>query len=101
MAAKFEQIVLTEGVRLARKHYYGKSQDRSGTPQDDPLTEDEIGFIQSRDSFYMATVSETGWPYIQHRGGPEGFLKVLDEKTLGFADFRGNLQYISVGNVAA
>ena len=49
----------------------------------------------------MATVSETGWPYVQHRGGPLGFLKVLDEKTLGFADFRGNLQYISVGNVAA
>jgi predicted pyridoxine 5'-phosphate oxidase superfamily flavin-nucleotide-binding protein len=49
----------------------------------------------------MATVSETGWPYVQHRGGPSGFLKVLDEKTLGFADFRGNLQYISVGNVAA
>ena len=49
----------------------------------------------------MATVSETGWPYVQHRGGPPGFLKVLDEKTLGFADFRGNRQYISVGNIAA
>jgi uncharacterized protein len=49
----------------------------------------------------MATVSETGWPYVQHRGGPSGFLKVLDDKTLGFADFRGNRQYISVGNIAA
>jgi uncharacterized protein len=57
--------------------------------------------IATRDSFYMATVSETGWPYVQHRGGPPGFLKVLDEKTLGFADFRGNRQYISVGNIAA
>ena len=61
----------------------------------------EAAFIQARDSFYMATVSESGWPYIQHRGGPVGFLKVLDETTLGFADFRGNRQYISLGNVAS
>ena len=66
----------------------------------DRFTEAEAGFITHRDSFYMATVSETGWPYIQHRGGPPGFLKVLDDKTLGFADFRGNRQYISVGNMA-
>jgi predicted pyridoxine 5'-phosphate oxidase superfamily flavin-nucleotide-binding protein len=58
-----------------------------------------VGFIARRDSFYIASVSETGWPYLQHRGGPAGFLKVLDEKTLGFADFRGNRQYISVGNL--
>jgi predicted pyridoxine 5'-phosphate oxidase superfamily flavin-nucleotide-binding protein len=61
----------------------------------------EAAFIAECDSFYIATVSEDGWPYIQHRGGPAGFLKVLDEKTLGFADFRGNRQYISVGNVSA
>lgn len=61
----------------------------------------EIEFIESRDSFYQATVSETGWPYVQHRGGPQGFLKVLDKKTLGFADFRGNRQYLSVGNLAS
>jgi predicted pyridoxine 5'-phosphate oxidase superfamily flavin-nucleotide-binding protein len=61
---------------------------------------DERAFIAARDSFYMATVSETGWPYVQHRGGPAGFLKVLDDRTLGFADFRGNRQYISLGNVA-
>lgn len=67
----------------------------------DRFTDAERAFIAQRDSFYMATVSETGWPYIQHRGGPAGFLKVLDEKTLGFADFRGNRQYISVGNIAA
>lgn len=67
----------------------------------DRFTENEIAFIAARDSCYMATVSETGWPYIQHRGGPAGFLKVLDEKTLGMADFRGNRQYISVGNLAA
>jgi hypothetical protein len=65
------------------------------------FTEAEAHFIASRDSFYMATVSETGWPYVQHRGGPPGFLRVIDDKTLAFADFRGNLQYISVGNATA
>ena len=66
----------------------------------DRFTEAEAGFIARRDSFYMATVSETGWPYMQHRGGPAGFLRVLDERTLGFADYRGNRQYVSLGNVA-
>jgi uncharacterized protein len=63
------------------------------------LTEAEARFIAARDSFYMATVGETGWPYIQHRGGPAGFVRVLDENTIGFADFRGNRQYVSVGNL--
>lgn len=61
----------------------------------------EAAFIAARDSFYLASVSETGWPYVQHRGGPAGFLKVLDDTTLGFADFRGNRQYISLGNTTA
>ncbi|MFW7269670.1 pyridoxamine 5'-phosphate oxidase family protein [Gluconacetobacter sp. Hr-1-5] len=61
----------------------------------------EQDFIVRRDSFYMASVSETGWPYVQHRGGPAGFLKVIDDRTLAFADYRGNRQYISTGNVAA
>ncbi len=61
----------------------------------------EAAFIAGRDSFYMATVSETGWPYVQHRGGPAGFLKVLDAQTLAFADFRGNRQHVSEGNLAA
>ena len=64
-----------------------------------PLGEDDIAFITSRTSFYLGTVSETGWPYIQHRGGPAGFLKVLDDHTLAFADYRGNRQHISEGNV--
>lgn len=101
MAVKFEEIVLTEGVRLARKHYYGKSsQPRVGTAKDDPLTEDEIGFIETRDSFYMATMSETGWPYIQHRGGRQGFLHVVNPSTLAFADYRGNRQLLTTGNLA-
>ncbi len=63
------------------------------------LGEAERQFIAARDSFYMATVSATGWPYLQHRGGPRGFMRVLDEPTLGFADFSGNRQYISTGNL--
>lgn len=59
----------------------------------------EKAFIQTRDSFYMASVSETDWPYVQHRGGPMGFLRVLDEKTIGFGDFRGNRQFVSTGNL--
>ena len=67
----------------------------------DRFTEAETAFIAERDSLFMASVSESGWPYVQHRGGPAGFLRVLDETTLAFADFRGNRQYISLGNVAA
>jgi uncharacterized protein len=66
----------------------------------DRFTDAERQFIGERDSFYMATVAENGWPYIQHRGGPVGFLRVLDDCTLGFADFRGNRQYISLGNLS-
>jgi uncharacterized protein len=67
----------------------------------DRFTQRETEFIADRDSLYMATVSETGWPYVQHRGGPRGFLKVVDDRTLAFADFSGNRQYISLGNLAA
>jgi predicted pyridoxine 5'-phosphate oxidase superfamily flavin-nucleotide-binding protein len=66
----------------------------------DALSMHEAQFIAARDSFYMASVSETGWPYVQHRGGPKGFLKVIDAHTIGFADYRGNRQYVSVGNVS-
>ena len=66
----------------------------------DGLGPAEAAFLAARDSFYLATVSETGWPYVQHRGGPPGFVRVLDERTIGFADFRGNRQYVSVGNLA-
>lgn len=69
--------------------------------QNDRLGDAEMAFIAARDSFYMASASEPGWPYVQHRGGPEGFLRVLDERTLAFADFRGNRQYVSLGNINA
>jgi predicted pyridoxine 5'-phosphate oxidase superfamily flavin-nucleotide-binding protein len=64
------------------------------------LTAQEAQFVAARDSFFMATVSQDGWPYVQHRGGPPGFLRVIDPRTLAFADFRGNRQYLSVGNLA-
>jgi predicted pyridoxine 5'-phosphate oxidase superfamily flavin-nucleotide-binding protein len=67
---------------------------------EDGLGESEKEFIEARDSFYMATVTPDGWPYIQHRGGPSGFLRVLDERTLAFADYSGNKQYISAGNLS-
>ena len=66
---------------------------------DDTVTDYLAGFLAERDSFYMGTVNSDGYPYIQHRGGPKGFLKVIDKHTLGFADFKGNRQYISYGNL--
>jgi predicted pyridoxine 5'-phosphate oxidase superfamily flavin-nucleotide-binding protein len=73
----------------------------AGHREFDRFTDNEAAFIAARDSFYLASVSESGWPYVQHRGGPPGFLKLLDDRTLAFADFRGNRQYISLGNIAA
>ena len=66
----------------------------------DGLTENEAAFIGQQNSFYMATVGQNGYPYLQHRGGPKGFVKVLDETRIGFVDFTGNMQYISVENIA-
>lgn len=72
-----------------------------GTTTPDRLTEDEAAFITARDSFYLSTAGANGWPYLQHRGGPAGFVQVLDPGRLAFVDFRGNRQYISLGNLAA
>jgi hypothetical protein len=71
----------------------------AGDRKFDRFTPNEAAFIAARDSFYIASVSQTGWPYVQHRGGPAGFLKVINAKTLAYADYRGNRQYISVGNL--
>ncbi|MDP3890633.1 pyridoxamine 5'-phosphate oxidase family protein [Nocardioides sp.] len=76
---------------------YARMAESGDAP--DRIGPDEAAFIESRDSFFIATVSETGWPYVQHRGGPPGFLQVVDDTTLGFADFRGNRQYITRGNL--
>jgi predicted pyridoxine 5'-phosphate oxidase superfamily flavin-nucleotide-binding protein len=101
MAKKYMQIVLTPAVQQAQDKYFGKHQVVENAPETDPLTPDEAGFIASRDSFYMATVSETGWPYLQHRGGPPGFVEVLGPNLIGFADFKGNRQLVSTGNLDA
>jgi len=101
MADNFLKITVTDSVRRAQEHYFGRAQNITGTPTRDTLTEEEISFIQQRDSFYIATVTENGWPYIQHRGGCAGFLRVLNSQTLAFADYQGNRQMLSTGNLAA
>jgi uncharacterized protein len=100
MADKFHEMVVTDSVRKAQTHYYGKLQRVKGAPERDVFAEDETAFIQSRDSFYMATVSEAGWPYVQHRGGKPGFLRVINPTSLAFADYKGNRQLLSTGNLA-
>ena len=101
MADRFMHTVLTPSVLEAERHYYGRQYATSeGTPEPDDLRESEINFIESRDSFYMATVTETGWPYMQHRGGPPGFVRVLGPRQIGFADYGGNRQMISVGSIS-
>jgi predicted pyridoxine 5'-phosphate oxidase superfamily flavin-nucleotide-binding protein len=104
MAHNFGSLVFTPLVKaLQEKHgsrrQYARMEARGSSP--DRLGPDESAFIAERDSFYMATVGETGWPYVQHRGGPKGFLKVVDDHTVAFADFRGNKQYITTGNLGS
>lgn len=99
MSRHFAAIAYTPSVRAAQCRYNG------GELPVAPVGEVALGprekeFIAARDSFYLATVGETGWPHVQHRGGPAGFLKVLGPATLGFADYAGNRQYVSVGNLA-
>jgi uncharacterized protein len=104
MATAFAEIAFTPSVKAAQNLYGSRQANlrfELAKESGNQLTELEAEFIAERDSFYQATVSESGWPYIQHRGGPKGFLRLLDEHTLGFADFRGNVQYLSVGNLNA
>jgi predicted pyridoxine 5'-phosphate oxidase superfamily flavin-nucleotide-binding protein len=101
MAEGFKQIVLTPSVLAAQEHYYGRRAGITPAPERDPLTDEEREFIAARDSFYMATVTESGWPYMQHRGGKPGFLRVLGPSTLAFADYKGNRQMLSTGNLIA
>lgn len=104
MPNAFASISFTESVKAAQSLYGSRERNESFELSADPrneLGEFEAEFIEARDSFYQATVSENGWPYVQHRGGPVGFLKVLDSRTIGYADFRGNKQYLSVGNLNA
>ena len=101
MAEKFLDLLVTPSVAKEQERYYGHSLRMPGGARPDPLTDDEIQFIRSRDSFYLATVSESGWPYLQHRGGKPGFLQVVNPTTLAYADYKGNRQMLSTGNLAA
>lgn len=105
MRHAFADIAFTPAVRDAQARdgsrvQYARAFESGDELGHAELGQDEAAFIQAQRSFYMATVSETGWPYVQHRGGAPGFLKVLDPKTLSFVDVPGNRQFISVGNLA-
>ncbi|MEN9568326.1 MAG: hypothetical protein RLZZ69_3522 [Cyanobacteriota bacterium] len=102
MRRKFTEIAFTPGVKAAQTQYGSREMYENFVQQgitEDLLTAKEIEFIQARDSFYLGTVGSNGYPYIQFRGGATGFLRIIDDRTLGFADFKGNLQYITVGNL--
>jgi hypothetical protein len=99
LATLFSDRVKAAQADLGSRAAYARHDGGAGAP--DRLGEAEAAFIAARDSFYLASTGNDGWPYLQHRGGPPGFLRVLDPATLAFADFRGNRQYISLGNIAA
>lgn len=93
----FTPVIKALQERYGSRRQYARLESREG--QSDTLDPDESEFVAARDSFYLATVGSGGWPYVQHRGGPKGFLKVLDARTIAFADYAGNRQYISAGNL--
>ncbi|EEF61431.1 pyridoxamine 5'-phosphate oxidase-related FMN-binding [Pedosphaera parvula Ellin514] len=93
----FSPVVKALQSRYGSRRQYARLEQSSVSP--DQLGPEESAFIAERDSFYMATVGQGGWPYVQHRGGPKGFLKVIDERTIAFADFSGNRQFVSAGNL--
>ncbi|MFG2222118.1 pyridoxamine 5'-phosphate oxidase family protein [Streptomyces sp. NPDC048644] len=101
--SRYARLAFTEGVRHVQEEKGSAPAMqrllRGDTGEPDPLGPAEAAFIESRDGFYLATVGETGWPYVQFRGGPPGFVHVLNERTLGYAEVRGNRQYITGGNL--
>jgi predicted pyridoxine 5'-phosphate oxidase superfamily flavin-nucleotide-binding protein len=102
MIKSFGSLVFTPVVKTLQERYgsrrqYARIEQLGDMPGG--LGPEERDFLGERDTFYMASLGETGWPYVQHRGGPKGFLKVIDERTIAFADFRGNKQYISTDNL--
>ena len=100
MADHFLQTLMTPPVLAAQRDYYGLAQVPPQGASTDTMGEEERLFIEARDSFYLASVSPDGWPYIQHRGGPPGFLRVAAPNRIAFADFRGNRQLLSTGNLS-
>ena len=104
MTRRYTDLTFNDSVKQVQQRYgtRGGNERLENLPVDDRhLSDREVEFIRARDSFYMASVGQNGWPYVQFRGGPPGFLEVLDAGTLGYADYRGNRQYITTGNVQA
>ena len=102
MTQAYARTMFSEAAkRLQEQHGSRAAYERRAElgPIQDALGPFEREFIRERDSFYLASITDDGWPYVQHRGGPKGFLLVLDDRTLAFADFAGNKQYISAGNL--
>ena len=104
MARNYVHTLFTDAARAlqaedgSRAAYARMEEGADGTS--DPIGDKEAKFIAARDSFYLASVTSEGWPYVQHRGGPSGFVKVLPGNVLGFADYRGNRQHVSTANLA-
>jgi len=98
----YQKLAFTDAIKKLQEENGSRSAYENMEKRSivDGLTENEIGFISERDSFYMASYGENEYPYIQHRGGPAGFIKVIDDKTIGIVDFSGNRQYISLGNIS-
>ena len=103
MPRAFTRLAFSPAVKTAQARYgareHGVLLEQKDPPRD-RLNDDLIAFIKDTDSFFIGTASRDGWPHLQHRGGPPGFLKVLDDRTLAFADYAGNRQYITVGNLS-
>ena len=100
MSRNYLNRMTTPSVQLVQDQYLGQHQASGSDSPPDTLGSEERAFIQSRDSCYLATSNENGWPYLQHRGGPIGFLKMLGPSQLGFADYRGNRQLLTTGNLS-
>jgi predicted pyridoxine 5'-phosphate oxidase superfamily flavin-nucleotide-binding protein len=104
MSDRYADIAFTGSVKAAQKALGSRAayaRRETGSDFNGRIGPEETLFIAERDGFYIASVSETGWPYIQFRGGPPGFLRVLGDDEIGFADFRGNRQYVTAGNLTA
>lgn len=101
MAHRFLDLAFTPSVQAAQQRFFGRAQSLPPAVADDLLGAQEVEFIAARDSFYLASVSETGWPYLQHRGGAPGFVQLAGANELIFADYKGNRQMLTTGNLAA
>ena len=103
MSPRYAEVTFTPAVKAMQEHY-GSRASQARVPEsdgsNDPLTPDAADFLERADHFYLASVSETGWPYVQHRGGPRGFVRVVSESQVAYADFAGNRQYLTAGNVS-